>query len=315
MKQVFSAIVVLLMLVGAGAVIVVNNPQHDAGLGSVMELFGDAQRTTLKPFMMGTKITPSEEMELGKKLASYVYFGDQTHDNDFLRASEYVNRLGQILVPGIKRKDIRYQFHLINHEAVNAFALPGGQIFVFSGLLNFVESEAELAFILGHEIGHVDAKHCVELFQAEIAAEKIAGSLASNFLSRFAIRFANMVITGGYRKFQEFEADKIGLRLLARAGYELEAAERVMSRLEEKFARTPRPRKAKDPLHEIARSIRTAAGSYYHSHPPTPDRVSRLREQRFDIRRSGKKAYRGSENLKKRITRTEKEFPLEILMQ
>src|SRR5438309_1550737 len=68
----------------------------------------------------------------------------------------YVNAVGQSLVPNVRRTGIAYQFHAIDSPEVNAFAVPGGQVFVFTGMLRFLKSEAELAAILGHEISHVD---------------------------------------------------------------------------------------------------------------------------------------------------------------
>jgi len=300
-KNVVSLIVVAAMLIAAGLIIVLDAPHQQADLSSVMELMGDAQKTAVKPLMMGTKVTAAEEMALGKKLVQNIYFRSSSQKSaEFKKTEEYVKRLGKSLLPSIQRKDIEYDFHLIEYDAINAFALPGGQIFVFTGLIDFVETEAELATILGHEITHVDAKHCIELFQAELAAKKIAGPVLDNFLGQIAARYATMVVTGGYRKFHEFEADAGGLKLAVQAGYEPAASEAVMNRLGQRFDRYHNSRKAKDPIAELSKSILVAADGYMRSHPPTVERVSRLQSLRVKMHDRSRKYYRGRENLKQR---------------
>lgn len=315
MKPVYSLLVVLLMLVVAGVIVMQGEPDEKVGLSGVMELVGDAQRTALKPAMMATRVTPAEEMELGRRLAGQMYFrrSSDNADEAFRKTEQYVKRLGQSLLAGRARKEIFYEFHLVDEGMVNAFALPGGQIFVFRGLVEFVESEAELASILGHEIAHVDARHCVELFQAEMAAEKISGPLLGNtkWLARIGMRLASRIIQGGYQQYQEFEADARGLKFAADAGYAPDAAEKVMARLGEKYQETKMQPKASDPVAELQIAIKTAAGSYFRSHPPTPERVERLRK--LASSQIGKrKFYMGRENLKLRQTRDQNQIEAEF---
>jgi len=83
-----------------------------------------------------------------------------------------VNAVGAIVAQKVSRRGIRYRFHVIDSPGINAFALPGGQIFVTTGMMNFVQSEAELAAVLGHEMAHVDLRHCIERYQYEIHLRK-----------------------------------------------------------------------------------------------------------------------------------------------
>ncbi|MBU1109941.1 MAG: M48 family metalloprotease [Candidatus Riflebacteria bacterium] len=309
MKPVYSLLAVLLMLVVGGIIVMKGEPDNKVGLSGVMELVGDAQRTALKPAMMVTRVTPAEEMELGRSLASQMHFGHSsgTKRKELKEIEEYINRLGQSLLGNISRKEIVYEFHLINRSMVNAFALPGGQIFVFRGLVDFVESEAELAAVLGHEITHVDARHCIEMFQAEMAAEKITGPILGNskWLGGMGMRMASHIIQGGYRQYQEFEADARGLKFSVEAGYDPKAAEKFMARLGENFEKTESQIKASDPVEELQIAVKTAAGSYFRSHPPTPERVKRL--QALGSQQTGKqKFYIGKENLKLREIRAQK---------
>jgi len=315
MKPVYSLIVVLVMLVVGGIIVMQGEPDEKVGLSGVMELVGDAQRTALKPAMMATRVSAAEEMELGARLAGYMSFGHgrSSESEDFKKTEAYVKRVGHSLLGSISRKEISYEFHLIDAEMVNAFALPGGQIFVFKGLVDFVESEAELASIIGHEITHVDARHCIESFQAEMAAEKVAGAVLGDdrWLAGMAMRFASRIIQGGYRQFQEFEADARGLKFSTEAGYDPSAAEKVMQRLGEKYKEEKIRSKASDPVAELQIAVKTAAGSYFRSHPPTPDRVERLRRQASQNTGS-RKFYIGKENLKQRLTRKQQEIPEEF---
>jgi len=315
MKPVYSLIIVVLMLIVGGIIVMQGEPDDRVGLSGVMELVGDAQRTALKPAMVVTRVSAAEEMELGVRLASHISFGhgSDQESEDFKKTEAYIKRLGRSLLGSISRKEINYDFHLIDAEMVNAFALPGGQIFVFKGLVDFVESEAELASILGHEITHVDARHCIESFQAEMAAEKVVGTVLGDdvWLAGMAMRYASRIIQGGYRQYQEFEADARGLKFSTEAGYDPSAAEKVMQRLGEKYKDETPPRKASDPVAELTVAVKTAAGSYFRSHPPTPDRVERLRRQASQ-HTGAEKLYVGRDNLRQRLTRLQKEIPEEF---
>src|SRR5258708_22272446 len=118
------------------------------GLASLRYLWSDTARDADQIGMRLTRLTDAEEMDLGAELAGPVLA--EFHED--LGASFYVTDVARSLVPNTKRSGIRYRFHVIVTPAINAFAMPGGQIFVTSGLLDFVESEAELAAALGHEI-------------------------------------------------------------------------------------------------------------------------------------------------------------------
>ena len=316
MKPLYSLMFVLLMMVVGGIIVMQGDPEEKVGLSGVMELVGDAQRTAVKPAMMVTRVTAAEEMELGRNLAAQMAFGgySKTDAEELKKIEAYVKRLGQSLLGSISRKEIVYEFHLVDLGMVNAFALPGGQIFVFRGLIDFVESEAELASILGHEIAHVDARHCVEMFQAEMAAEKLTGPVLGNNkrLAELAMRLASRIIQGGYRQYQEFEADARGLKFSVAAGYDPGAAERVMAKLGATYQEMKAPpTKAANPVEELQNAVKTAAGSYYRSHPPTPDRVERLRII-VSRQTSKKKFYIGKENLRLRETRTQKQLDSEF---
>ena len=144
------------------------------------------------------------------------YFGDE-----FLQA--YVNDLGQSLVPKDAPADVYFSFRVINDVTPNAFALPDGRIFVHAGLLSFVDNEAQLAMVLGHEIGHVLERHAAKalknsrsiksgLFSGLAAAATGALTRDKNAADAAALMAASAIVSSYDRK-NEDEADLVGIRL------------------------------------------------------------------------------------------------------
>jgi predicted Zn-dependent protease len=218
----------------------------------------------------------------------------------------YVTAVGQMLLPHIRRKGIQYEFHVIDWSEINAFALPGGQIFITTGMLEFLQSEAELSAILGHEISHVDLRHCIELFQYELALRKV-GMWELGQLSEIA---RQIFLMASYNKYQELEADAQGVRLSIEAGYNPEAGAAVFNRVRQRFGEQASS-KAKTPIGEMTQALEEAMGSYFSSHPVSEERMRRLSSLVFKNRQrlSGHTFYVGAENYRRRIPRAQQEFP------
>src|SRR3954447_19840808 len=106
------------------------------------------------------------------------------------RLQEYVDRIGQKLAAGAERQDLAWTFRVVDDPVVNAFALPGGHVYVTRGLMTHLTSEAQLAAVVGHEIGHVTARHSVtQMSKARIARiGLLAGSVLSPTLAGYAAR-------------------------------------------------------------------------------------------------------------------------------
>jgi Zn-dependent protease with chaperone function len=218
---------------------------------------------------------------------------------------DYVDAVGRSLTAHVRRRGIEYHFHVLASSEVNAFALPGGEVFVTVGMLEFLESEAELAFVLGHEVAHVDQRHALEQLAARIAMERIiVDDLAA------VADLAPSLVRAGYRKYQELEADLAGLHLATAAGCNPDAAVTPFRRLEARDPTLP-VRSRTDPLGEAADAVLTGLGSYLDSHPVTPQRIKRL-EQLIAGRRwwgRARHGYRGVENHQQKVPRAEPEFP------
>jgi predicted Zn-dependent protease len=259
-------VAVLVALIAGGMLTFMGRMDQDVSFASVLEIWGDVLRDVDQFGLKLTRVSDHEEMAIGDEIANDQFFGGDAVPS----LAAYVTEVGETLVPGVRRAGITYTFHVIESPEVNAFAIPGGHVYVLTGMLEFLRSESELAAILGHEISHVDLRHCIERMQYGAALEKIGvGTLgrAADMLRGFA--------AVGYNKYQELEADAQGARLSAEAGYDPATAVDVFERLEERFggAEGARPR---TPIGELGQALGDALGSYLVSHPPSQDRSRRL---------------------------------------
>src|SRR5271166_1021365 len=148
-----------------------------------------------------------------------------------------LNNWVQTIADNLKRErarpDIDYTFKIIDTDDINAFSLPGGFIYVNFGLLNFVNSDDELAGVMGHEMGHVERRHVVTLPAKQQAISILVGILS--LFSIFAYRFGGLIGSAALYKISrqdELQADQYGLMLMSRAGYDPNAMVSFMQRLE-----------------------------------------------------------------------------------
>ncbi len=136
----------------------------------------------------------------------------------------YVNDLGQTLAASSERPHLAWAFHVLDDPLVNAFAYPGGYIYVTRGILSHFNSEAELASVLGHEIGHVTARHSVEQMSQQQLAQLglgVAAAVSEDFRPYAGYAAAGLQIL--FLKFSrddERQSDDLGLRYMTRAGYD-----------------------------------------------------------------------------------------------
>lgn len=189
---------------------------------------GEAQRVTL---------TPQEEVALGMQSAPELaqQMGGLVPPSD--PRAQLVNRVGQKLVAQIDREHPwEFNFHLLrDDQLVNAFALPGGQIFITLALYQQLENEAQLAGVLGHEIGHVIERHSAEqmaksdLTRGLVTAVGVgAGGQEGGGFAHVAAAVAANMINLKYGRDDELESDDYGIRYMAAAGYDPRAMAGVM---------------------------------------------------------------------------------------
>ena len=144
-----------------------------------------------------------------------------TYNDPQLQA--YVDRIGQSIARNTERSDVRYHFTLLDSPVVNAFALPGGYVYVTRGILAVANDEAELAGVLGHEIGHITARHQASRYSqgvlTTLGATLIGAAVGDPNITR-ALGVGSNLYMSSYSRDQETEADLLGIRYLNRGGYD-----------------------------------------------------------------------------------------------
>lgn len=164
-----------------------------------------------------------EEVRIGKQVAGNLLGAVPLVRDDALQ--RYVNLVGNWVAQNSGRSDIAWHFGVVDSEDINAFAAPGGYIFVTKGLYRLLNNEAELAGVLGHEIAHVTQKHHLKVLKkssligalGQAASNKAQGSdqVVQNLIGNGA-----EILARGLDKEAEFEADRVGIVYAARAGYD-----------------------------------------------------------------------------------------------
>jgi beta-barrel assembly-enhancing protease len=162
-------------------------------------------------------ISSKREVRLGESInEQMVHSQIKLYGNQELDA--YVNEVGQRVAAKSDRPDIPYNFQVVDQPTVNAFATMGGFVYVHTGLLKAVDNEAQLASVLAHETGHINARHIVKDMQKQAIEGGIA-SLAGVTNNQLANIGLNLAINKPGSRGHELEADRLGLKFLARAGY------------------------------------------------------------------------------------------------
>lgn len=264
-----TIVAALAAAVGAGAYLATRGTGPDRrNLDALVTVGGDLARDASHPILDLTRMSDAEEAALGEAIdreirASMDVGGDP-------RTQTYLSRILRVMTPQAERGGIPYTIALVRSEEINAFAVPGGRLYVMEGLLEFVESEAELASVIGHEMSHVELRHCVERIQTEQKIRRVSPTVAA------LARIGHEIVLRGYSEEQELEADRNGVRLAALAGYDPWAASTMFGRLGRR--RPPGERKpTRDPVTEAAAVIPEALGRYLATHPPADQRIEAVR--------------------------------------
>jgi predicted Zn-dependent protease len=185
-------------------------------------------------------IDSAQEVGLGRGMSEEIIKKDKPMLQDPAR-QRYVNQVGLRVAQVSDRRDIIFRFAVLDSPDLNAFALPGGYVFIYRGLLDKID-EPELAAILAHEVGHVAAKHSVKKLQAALGydilvAIALAGlSPGHPAIAQNAPAVTNVIfnlLERGYSREDEFFADKLAVTYTRRAGYDPAALVRVFALLNE----------------------------------------------------------------------------------
>jgi predicted Zn-dependent protease len=226
-----------------------------------------------------TAMSPEQELQIGKEQHPQILtqFGGAYADPEL---QAYVTRIGAQLQAVSELPELDFRFTVLNSEMINAFALPGGYVYITRGLLALADNEAELAGVMAHEIGHVTARHSAQRYSHGVMAQGgltigailagVLGGGAAADLVQQAGGVGAQAYLAGYSRDQEFQADELGVRYLARAGYDPTAMSSFLGKLErnDQLMRQLAGKDGADP-----------ASSWFASHPRTPDRILRAAEQ------------------------------------
>ena len=166
-------------------------------------------------------ISEEQEINMGKQYHKEIIKQYKLYDDPQLQA--YVTRLGEELAQKSHRNNLFYHFYVIDSPIVNAFALPGGYIYISRGILSYMNSESELAGVLGHELGHVTARHSAKA----ISKQQLTGIFATAAVIATGTRMAGdlssilgSAFLSGYGRAAELESDRLGAQYIAAVGYD-----------------------------------------------------------------------------------------------
>jgi Peptidase family M48 len=225
------------------------------------------------------KYTPAQDVQIGREAAQEVSRELPLLNDD--RVDDYVERIGQRLVaaipPQFRHPEFRYSFDVVNQKEINAFALPGGPMFLNRGMIEAAKSEGEVAGVMAHEISHVALRHGTA--QATKAEKFQIGSIAGQVLGAIVGGAAGSVIAQGsqfglgayflkYGREYEREADLLGAQMMARAGYD--------------------PRRMADMFRTIEQQGRGSGGpEWLSSHPNPSNRYEAIQREAAMLRVEG----------------------------
>ncbi len=238
----------------------------------------------LNPVLMSEK----QEIKLGEKLHKEIIEKMPVYGDPEIAA--YVNTVGQRVAKTGHRNHLKYHFTVIDSPDINAFALPGGYIYINRGLLTYLNSEAQLAAVLGHEIGHVTARHSVRQHSAGTAASILSAILTVGTGSSTVGDMSNVAgaaLLSGYGREHELEADSLGAEYLYNANYDPQAMVEVIAVLKdhEQFSK----RKAR----EEGTQVKSYHGLFA-SHPRNDTRLQEVIGKAGNLSESEKKGFTGT---------------------
>lgn len=271
MKRIF-ALLIILLIAGGALYFAQRRHRHDAvSPDAVLDATADWQRDLTRAPMRVTRLSDAEETKIGDLLA-HQYEAAQPPLTPRMRATaRYVSQVGDRVAAHTRRR-ITFHFHLVpDPDLINAFALPGGHVFIGQGLIDQMGAEDELAFVLGHEIEHIDHYHAVERVQIEAQLHHfdldVVAAIADIPMSLWQ---------AGYSKEEEFEADREGLRLAVLSGYSAQGATALLNRfleLDRQYVSH-----AETPVEELSEVAIDGLKGYFRSHPETEERLAQARE-------------------------------------
>lgn len=236
---------------------------------------GDLIINTIR-YIQVSNISDEQEVRIGSQI-NELLLEQQYQPYENSQVNQYVQQVGERLVAQSDRRDIPYTFQVVESDQINAFAIPGGYIYVTTGLLRAADNEAQLAAVLAHEIAHVNERHSVEQLKRQVLAQGIADTAGIDSNTLAQIGYQLTVQLPNTREF-EYEADEVGLEILRSSDYAPIAAIDFFENLMEEGG-TP---------------------EFLRTHPTTDNRIEALRQQ-IDVETASTGAGLSSTNYQSQI--------------
>jgi len=258
-----------IVALGIASVVVSERKKVDAPASpeALLYLIADSEHELTRMPVNFTRMSDAEEISAGNQMARFYAVGqEEQKPPENIIVEQYLSRVGSRLARNAHRR-LPYQFHYFPEaDFVNAFALPGGHVYIGAGLLSLMDSEDELAAVMAHELEHIDHYHCVERLQQEQALRKIPlGGLVAIPIEIFE---------AGYSKDQELEADREGVRLAVAADYSPTGAIRMFETFDRLFREYHD--RAATPQEEMSQVAQQALEGYFRSHPLPSERIAQI---------------------------------------
>jgi predicted Zn-dependent protease len=174
-------------------------------------------------------ISTTEEVQMGRNIHETIMSQNRVSTDRELVSR--INKIGQRLARISDRQDYTYNFFVIESDELNAFTVPGGNIYIYTGLIKKLTTDDQIAFVLAHEMGHCAARHTTKKFQAAMGYNLIGNILLSRVQEGSMRQVASLssgaimnLVFSAYGRHDEYEADRLGVKYLYLAGYDPQAA-------------------------------------------------------------------------------------------
>jgi predicted Zn-dependent protease len=236
--------------------------------------------TILVLILLGTQPDYAQSIELDKQIGAEnaELVKVQMGIYDLHELTRYVRKVGDRLVANLEDPQFQFQFNVVDDPIPNAFALPGGYVYVTRGVLSLIITEDELACVMGHEIIHVTKRHSIKQMKRSIFPRllelpgQIVGSVVDEDLGNLLntpIETSNKLFLSSYSRKHETESDILGVTLASKAGYDPSAMTTILDRLSKAIELITNEREKK---------------SYFDDHPYTPDRIKTINKTAGELK-------------------------------
>lgn len=235
--------------------------QYETTLAPAFQLLGLTTKTVDRTLSRVIPLDATDEGEYGRAIAARYECNVDPEDKDHI----YVNQV-MAYVAEQAHKPFEYKTFVVDYYDPNAFALPGGVVIVTRGLLDMLESEAQLAGILAHEIGHIELSHCFDLVKFEILTEKYAGE-SIGFIADMIVA---LFLRHSFSKTMENEADEFAFATIRNTAYDPYGVGEAFEQLNEYYEQYGFT--TDDEHADVLRD-------YFMSHPPLELRIEKFKEK------------------------------------